>query len=126
MPSSVRTRVEIRPVAGPLPTLCEEFQGYVDRQGYPVRGRPYKAAIRLHRELWDAEHGADSRKGFVIHHRCENKRCLNLEHMELVTRAWHVRHHRIWVHSSASNPTGRFLDKPAAPFESETGVDRCS
>jgi hypothetical protein len=32
-------------------------------------------------------------EGMVIHHTCENKRCVNVEHMTLLTRAEHGQHH---------------------------------
>jgi HNH endonuclease len=53
------------------------------------RGRYFYA----HRVAWEAEHGPIP-EGMVIHHRCETKSCINVEHMELVAHREHMSRHR--------------------------------
>jgi hypothetical protein len=53
-------------------------------------GRPQKA----HRVAYQREVGPIP-PGMVIHHVCGEPRCVNVEHMQLVTRAEHVRLHRV-------------------------------
>lgn len=91
-PQRARTRVEIREVAGPLPTPCKVWQGCVDGQGYAKRtsGRRH---VNVHREVWELDRGPVP-PGYVLHHWCENKLCLEIEHMEVVSRGDHVRIHR--------------------------------
>jgi hypothetical protein len=86
----LKTRVWIFAIPGPLDTPCYVWQGHVDAQGYPDQGRKRD---RPHRRLWEIEHGPRS-DGHVVHHRCENKLCLNVAHLDLITRAQHVRVHR--------------------------------
>jgi hypothetical protein len=99
----LETRVPIIEVAGPRKTPCFVWQGCIDAQGYPDRGR--RKHDRAHRQLWDLVRG-DRPPGFTIHHLCEEKRCLNIEHMALISRAEHVRVHR----KGKRKVAGRFQD----------------
>lgn len=48
----------------------------------------HKYAYRM---LWEKEHGPLN--GSILHHRCEKKWCINLEHMEAITQAAHIKEH---------------------------------
>jgi hypothetical protein len=42
-----------------------------------------------HRLAWEAEHGPIP-DGLTVHHLCENRRCINVAHMELLRRDDHA------------------------------------
>lgn len=46
-----------------------------------------------HRIVWQAANGPIP-DGMVIHHVCERQRCLNIEHLEMLTRNAHSLHHQ--------------------------------
>lgn len=71
-------------------TLAPEPSGYV-RVGWGEGGRGgriYK--VRAHRATWIAMNGpiADD---LTIHHRCFNRRCMNVRHMELLSNSENAR-----------------------------------
>lgn len=62
---------------------CIEWDGYIDEDGYgkvSVNGK-WKSA---HRNEWEKKNGLIP-DGLVIDHLCRNRKCINVEHMELVT-----------------------------------------
>lgn len=67
-------------------TGCLNWSGYLDRDGYPgllrLNGKPTKA----HRVYFIKSRG-EIPKGMVIDHLCRNRKCVNPEHMEVVTQA---------------------------------------
>jgi hypothetical protein len=78
-----------------MTTPCISWTGPTIARGY---GRAYVASsgygakdardVLAHVLAWEQEHGSVP-KGLVVHHRCENKLCVNVEHMELLTRKDH-------------------------------------
>jgi hypothetical protein len=68
------------------------WQGYVGNHGYAVRTRR-RGLPTVHREAYELTHGSIP-KGYIVHHRCENKLCLNVGHMVAMTRSDHCRLHR--------------------------------
>ena len=71
--------VDVDPVYG-----CFLWTGRLDRDGYPIEwrsGRP----IRAHRQAWEQERGPIPH-GFELEHACRRRRCVRVEHLELVTR----------------------------------------
>lgn len=59
--------------------------------GYP-RMRVGGRKVRVHRYFYEARRGPLP-EGYVVHHVCENKRCVNVDHLRGVTRATHLTMH---------------------------------
>jgi hypothetical protein len=78
----VEQRYEIDPVTG-----CWLWLLMLDDDGYGREKGRYNAA---HRNAYFVAHG-EIPKGLDIHHRCETRRCVNPEHMELITPSKHAR-----------------------------------
>ena len=74
-----------------LPNGCWQWIGTITPAGYGkivIEKRTFAA----HRISY-AWHVGDIQKGMLVHHRCENKACVNPEHLELKTSVAHSRHH---------------------------------
>jgi hypothetical protein len=76
-------------------TDCIDFQGDISPKGYGrvyVRCSGYGAKDHrkryAHRVAWERERGPIPDE-MTIHHVCENRRCVNVDHMELLTRREH-------------------------------------
>ncbi len=81
------------PPPTPQPTPCRLWQGPVDRYGYGVlsgRGAGHsnnnQKQVRMHRWVWEAVNGPIP-PGLVVRHRCDNRCCYRLSHLELGTVA---------------------------------------
>lgn len=79
---------------------CIQWQGYIKPNGYGQAHRPRPEARELgvattdyaHRLVWERENGPIP-AGHDVHHRCENRACVNLNHLELLTRQEHHDEH---------------------------------
>lgn len=49
--------------------------------------------MRAHQYAWEEAKGGRIGEGFEIHHRCRNRLCVNVRHLEVVTKAEHGRLH---------------------------------
>jgi hypothetical protein len=67
--------------------------GAVDAKGYGVVTNR-RTKRRAHRVIWEKYRGR-IRKGYVLHHRCGNRRCCNLGHLEMVTPNQHADRHGV-------------------------------
>jgi hypothetical protein len=69
-------------------SLCKEWDGYKDREGYPL-GHVDGKLTRMHRTFADGEV-----EGNDVHHTCGNKSCVNPEHLQVIDRTEHLRLHK--------------------------------
>jgi len=77
---------------GPLKTPCHVWQRTIGAAGYGelvVRGVKHLA----HRWFFEQSFGVIP-SGYVLHHRCENKRCVNPTHLKPLRRADHLLRHQ--------------------------------
>ncbi len=67
-------------------------KGYNTKDGYVrVLDKPRGQGGRLfmrHRVAWEEVHGAIP-EGYEIDHMCKNRRCCNVEHLQMLTRSEH-------------------------------------
>lgn len=81
---------EAVPTVAPVLSPCVEWHR-APQDGYPrirVNGRK----MRVHRLIYAATRGPIP-DGYIVHHICENKRCVNPEHLACMTRATHLTMH---------------------------------
>ena len=77
----------------PQPNGCIEWTGFRTDKGYGVFGISQGIAVKAHRVAYAMHYGIDklphgtdkTQKRKVIHHKCENKSCVNPLHLESVT-----------------------------------------
>lgn len=77
--------------------VCWEWKGYVSSDGYGCLFRRAVGSRKAHRYAWELLVG-DIPEGLTIDHLCLNKRCVNPDHMELVSRAVNVSRARQRTH----------------------------
>jgi HNH endonuclease len=70
-------------------TGCVEWRGMVNDQGYGLLKLGGKKRT-AHKLLWEVTWGGDVEPGYELHRICGNRRCLNPEHLEMLTRKEHV------------------------------------
>lgn len=72
-----------------IATGCHVWLGAIQSKGYGSVGDGQGGTTLAHRMAWVAQHGPIP-NGLTIDHLCFNKRCVNVEHMELVTPAENI------------------------------------
>lgn len=82
----------------PQPNGCWAVNGELNRY-HRFRGHP------AHRWVYEAINGPLQR-GVVVHHKCENKGCINPAHLTLMTRSDHSSHHATLQHAASPRPPG--------------------
>lgn len=89
--TTLEDRAEFVDEPGPLATPCRISQRRIDRCGYTqvwIDGR----RVCTHVVEWERLNGPKP-PGHDLHHLCENRRCANPEHLELLDRTEHVQRH---------------------------------
>lgn len=71
------------------PSGCLEFTGCKDDNGYGRINNGRGKLVRLHRAVWEREHGAIP-AGMVVMHLCDNRACIRLSHLVLGTQAQNI------------------------------------
>jgi hypothetical protein len=69
---------------------CHVFTGSKDECGYGRIRHPSGKLVRLHRAVWEREHGVIE-AGKVICHACDNPACINLSHLFIGSQADNIR-----------------------------------
>jgi hypothetical protein len=66
---------------------CLEWTGNLNN-GYARIGIDYKEYL-VHRLIYEIKFG-EIPQGFHVHHKCKNKKCINIEHLDCVSAAVHA------------------------------------
>jgi DNA-binding CsgD family transcriptional regulator len=86
----VRRHWKDYPAPTPQPTPCRIWQGAIDKDGYGVLsirpGDGSRRKVYAHRWVYEAVHGPLP-KGMVVRHKCDNRPCFRLTHLEAGTVA---------------------------------------
>ena len=72
-----------------MPNGCLEWTGYRDKAGYGHLRVGPRGKMRPHRLVWELANGPIP-DGLKIRHRCDNRACCLLSHLELGTQADNV------------------------------------
>ena len=72
-------------------TGCWEWEGRLSEKGYGVI-KIGKQKRHAHRVMWLLARG-ELTSGIELHHRCRNRRCINPEHLQAVSKEEHLELH---------------------------------
>jgi len=88
-------KVRFKPVPSPVPDAngCLVWQGSIAKNGYGRQADGKGNVGYAHRRAWEAVNGPIP-AGLTIDHLCFNRACVNVAHMEVVTRAENTRRAR--------------------------------
>lgn len=73
-----------------MDTACHVWVGALQSSGYGSLTNGQGGTMLAHRKAWETSNGPIP-AGLTIDHLCRNPRCVNVEHMELVTNGENVR-----------------------------------
>lgn len=80
-----------------MPDGCINWSGEIDHKGYGIIRWRVKGVFNkrlAHRWVWEGTYGYID-PNLVLHHKCENPLCVNIDHLQLMTRGEHSRFHHI-------------------------------
>ena len=80
------------------PNGCIEWTGARTDKGYGIFGISKGIAVKAHRVAYAMHYGIDklphgtdtTQNRNVLHHKCENKSCVNPLHLEVVSDRWNL------------------------------------
>ena len=85
----VERTLEMYPAPTPQPTPCRLWQGAIDGDGYGVMSDNHLGRRRkkyVHRWVYESVYG-HVRSWLVVRHKCDNRLCYRLNHLEIGTVA---------------------------------------
>lgn len=65
-------------------TPCWEWQGWLNDEGYAYFNLTRKKKVRAHKLAWELYVG-ENLSGSELDHTCRNRKCVNPDHLELVS-----------------------------------------
>lgn len=71
---------------------CWLWTGAFDNKGYGQR-MLNRRRMKAHHYMWEITNDRRVPRGYDLHHSCLNPKCVNPEHLELLTHGEHKRHH---------------------------------
>lgn len=74
-------------------TPCILWEGALDTHGYGQRKVDGRNRL-VHRLAYEEAHKVELPRDILVHHTCEEPRCINPDHLVAMTRRTHVRLHR--------------------------------
>jgi len=74
---------------------------------------------RAHTVSWELHNGRKVKDGYIVHHECKHKKCVNPMHLQEMTKAEHDEHHskltkKIVLEIRADWATGKYTQKQLA------------
>lgn len=75
------------------PTGCWLWLGTINREGYGLVWTDENPQCFAHRHAWSLS-GRSLPEGMHVHHRCRVRRCVNPDHLDLLTHAEHMGAHK--------------------------------
>ncbi len=78
----------------------------------------------VHRLVWEQHHGKIP-KGYIIHHKDENKLNWNIDNLEMISRKEHIRKHKSTVHRKGVKITAEKNDQTLTFDSIEEAAKAC-